>query len=241
MKRSTIVAVSLSLLASTAMAQNLVVKDANAVNQTLQATLSGGLLYPGYITYGLFGGNPKAWALDTNGYGGVNVQNAVTIGSLPALGPVSNTGFNATSIISSPQVNPTVSTSVYVAGQVMGGILSLTVPNSGIVQNANISYASGTMTSQVDLVLFNANPTGGGTTDHAAAAIASADVGKIIGTLHVNDCTLVASTRSVCQSLASSIAYNLPSGTTIYAVPITRGTPTFGASTDVKVTLNVMQ
>jgi len=231
-------------LTAPAMAQNIVVKDANGANQTLCAILST-TLYPCNVVYGLFSGSPKAWTLDTNGYGGVNVQNTVTIGPIPTggntIGSIANTSFGSTSVVTAPQVNPTVSTSAYVSGYVLGGVLSFTVPASGIIQNAAISYASGTMTGQVDLLIFNANPTGGGTTDHAAVAIVAADQGKQIATIHVNDCTLVAASRSNCQALATSVSYSLPSGTTLYAVPVVRSAPTFTSSNDVKVTLDILQ
>lgn len=132
-----------------------------------------------------------------------------------------------------PVITPTISTSAYVTGNVLGGILSFTSqPLTGYATNANVTFDSGTFSGSVDEYLFNASPTGGGTTDHAAFALTAADTGKLIGVLHLSDCTSLGGALAQCQVLYQTQVFTLATGSTIYVVPVVRGTPTFAGAAD---------
>ena len=149
------------------------------------------------------------------------------------------------SVVTSPIVTPTITASTYATGVVLGGIMSFTgQPSTGIITNANVAFNSGTFTDTVDIYLFNASPTGGGTTDHAAFALTSTDSAKLIGILHAADCTSYNTTLAQCQVLYQAQVYTLAaSGTTIYGVAVVRGSwaGSFAGTTDAIFSLNVIK
>ena len=146
-----------------------------------------------------------------------------------------------------PQVTPTITASAYTAGYVVGGVMSFAnavrtqnAINSGRVRNAAIACKSA-QSGEMDLYLFNANPSSSTFTDRAAPAIVAADLAKLIAkiTLAQTD-TSLSSTSTFWQALQLEIAFQLGSGnTTLYGVLVTRGTPTFGSTSDIVVTLGI--
>jgi hypothetical protein len=145
-------------------------------------------------------------------------------------------------------VAPTVTAGAYSAGFCVGGLETFTGaartggPGSGMAQSAAIIDVSG-QDSAIDLVLFNANPTNSTFVDHAACTVNNADLGKIIGIAQATDCTLVGATApGVCQSQQQSVPFALGGGnTSLYAVAIARGTPTYLATTSVTVRLTLLE
>lgn len=143
------------------------------------------------------------------------------------------------------QVRPAVQAAAYAAGQSIGGLLKFNyaAPVSGgaaIVQGVAVTFASGVV-PPMDLVLFSGAPAGGTITDRTAVVIAPADLGKVIGVLHITDATLLgAASPSVMQATTQVMPFDLPSGTSLYGVLIARGAVTLGSTTDVIVSLNVM-
>lgn len=133
---------------------------------------------------------------------------------------------------------PIVTTgSVYTTGFVVGGIQSfISQPAAGgVVMNAevNFSLSSGTFSGSWDLVLFDTSPTGGGTSDNAAYNLTSTDYGKVIGVLHLTDCTPQNAAGTIVQCQVPqpfTQQFNLPTGTTVYGVAVVRGTPTLSAA-----------
>lgn len=154
--------------------------------------------------------------------------------------PLAVSGSSISSI-TAPSVSPTISASAYTAGYVLGGIESFTVPPTGVIQNVITDFNTGAYVGGVSYFIFNANPTGGGTTDHAALAIAAVDMPKLIGVISASSCALAATVTSYCQAQNVSLAYSLPAGTTIYVVKQVVGAPTFTNATDDTDTLDVIQ
>lgn len=153
--------------------------------------------------------------------------------------PCSAVGQCVSGVYSSSQSTPTVSTSAYVSGNVLGGVQQFGMGTGGVITNGEVTFNSGSFTGSVNLILFNAAPTGGGTTDHAALALTATDTAKIIGVLSLSNCTTLNSGTIVqCQaSQATPQVFNLPAGTTIYGVAQVVGTPTFATSADATFTL----
>jgi hypothetical protein len=143
------------------------------------------------------------------------------------------------------QVIPTVQAAAYAAGASIGGLLTFqnasdSPAGSAIIQGASVTFASGVIPS-LDLVLFTAAPAGGTITDRVAVAIATPDLGKVVGVLHLNDTTLLgASAPSVVQTTAAVMPFDLTVGTSIYGVLIARAAVTLGSASDAIVSLNVL-
>lgn len=145
-------------------------------------------------------------------------------------------------------VTPTVTVGAYSAGFCVGGLMTFNNatrpggPGSALTQAAVVTDVSG-QDSNIDIVLFRANPTNSTFTDHAACTVANADLTKIVGVIVVNDCHLLSTTApGVCQGQQQAMPLDLGAGnTTAWAVAISRGTPTYTASNNVAVRLEFLQ
>ena len=133
--------------------------------------------------------------------------------------------------------------SAYTAGNAVGGLITLSNINraSGLsvfIQSVVVASKSA-QTAQIDLVFFNANPTGSTCTDKTAFNVATADAAKLVGAAHVSDWTASA-LGSVGQMQQPPIGIT-PTGTAAYACLVTRGTPTFTASSDLTLIVSSVQ
>lgn len=133
--------------------------------------------------------------------------------------------------------------SAYVAGNAVGGLITLSNINraSGLsvfIQSVVVASKS-VQTAQLDLVFFNANPTGSACTDKTAFSVATADAAKLVGAAHVSDWTASA-LGSVGQMQQPPIGIT-PAGTAAYACLVTRGTPTFTATSDLTLIVSSVQ
>jgi hypothetical protein len=166
---------------------------------------------------------------------------AVVVDQRPTELHVGEVGGNATTITAAQTVT---ASSAYASGNAVGGLITVSnvarvSAGSGLIQSVIIDTKSAQTTS-TDLVLFNANPSGSTCTDKTAFSVAAADFDKIIGVAHVTDWTSLG-TPSVGQAQNLAMPFALASGATVYACLVTRGTPTFAATTDVSVTLRVLR
>lgn len=131
-------------------------------------------------------------------------------------------------------LQPTISTTAYAAGQVLGGVMTLT----GALRTAILSgtwmgiqvVEKSTQKSPMDIVLFTQSPTGANFTDHAAA-VWTLDYDKIIGINNIvaaNYSTL-ATSCGVCLGNLNKRVLSTSSGN-LYAVAICNGTPTYASA-----------
>ena len=103
------------------------------------------------------------------------------------------------------QVIPVVQAAAYAVGSSIGGLMTFqnaadTGAGSALIQGASVTFASGVIPT-MDMVLFTSAPAGGTITDRVAVAIATADLGKIVGVLHLADTTLLgAAAPSIVQN-----------------------------------------
>jgi hypothetical protein len=184
---------------------------------------------------------PPAFAGTVSGVAGT--LDVTTVPAPPTAGVPPPILGGVTNAITATQKTLTVSTSGYVAGYVMGGLVTFTMPVTGFIQNATISYASGSYTNETDLILFNAAPTGGGVADSAAVAITATDHAKEIGFIPVTQCASdnASAGSELCEGLNQTIGTVLAAGTTLNVAAVVRGTPTFATAADVIVTLYIVQ
>lgn len=164
-----------------------------------------------------------------------------------------NDGLPTSTVPFSVTAAPTVTAaSAYASGNVVGGLQTFTsalrqqstdVAGSGIgsalLQHVTLNFKS-SQTAQTDLLLFSANPTNSTFTDKAALAVNTADFDKVIAVVHISDCTNLG-TPSSCQSGQLAIPVRNATAATLYGVLVTRGTPTFTATTDLALALDLVQ
>jgi hypothetical protein len=140
--------------------------------------------------------------------------------------------------------------SAYTSGNAVGGLITIANAarvsgsagasgTSGLLQSVSVD-AKSAQTTQMDLLLFNANPSGTTCTDKTALAVAAADWNKWIGTAHITDWTS-GGTPSMGQAQNLAMPYVLASSTTLYGCLVTRSTPTFTATTDISVNFHVLR
>jgi len=158
-------------------------------------------------------------------------------------------GLSATIAITVAQT--VTASSAYTAGNAVGGLITFsnaarasgaagTPGTGGLVQSVVVSSKTA-QSSQMDLILFNANPSGSTCTDKTAVDVVAADFDKIVGIAHVTDWTALGSTRSAGQAQSLAMPYALVSATALYGCLVTRGTPTFGSTSDITVSLRAIR
>jgi hypothetical protein len=142
---------------------------------------------------------------------------------------------------------PTITSgSAYASGNVigtkmtfagLGRVIGLTglIQMGLLVSKSNQSFAA-------DLILFHTDPAASTFTDKTALAVNAADFDKILGKIAFASTDWTnAGTPSFAQQTALAMAYKVATGATdIYGVLVSRGTPTFGSTSDLKVTVKAL-
>ena len=140
---------------------------------------------------------------------------------------------------------PTVTaSSAYATGNQVGTKLTLAnaarvASGSGVIQSVILNSKSA-QTAQFDVIFFSSDPTGTTFTDKTAVAVAVADFDKVLGVAHITDWTAMGTT-SVGTLTGVGLPFALPSGTAIYAMIVVRGTPTFTFTTDLSLSVRILQ
>jgi len=135
------------------------------------------------------------------------------------------------------KVTPTVTAGAYTANDVVGGLLTFGGLRNGTLQAITICD-NATQAVNYLLVLFESAPTT--IADNATFDIADADLDKII----YQDSLTSASERQAFTDNSYHYLYGLSvplwsAGGTVYGFLITTSTPTYAATSDITVTLQV--
>lgn len=155
-----------------------------------------------------------------------------------------STGFPVTYRASQ---TPTVTVGAYSAGNVVGGLLTFAPlvrrdGGSGILNTATLRDKAG-QGGTYDLFLFDAAPTT--QTDKTAVALTAADLAKCIGVLTFAAVKLgAASTMGVSSLNSANLSIKVGggggSGSSVFGILVTRGTPTYASTSDISVDLLVI-
>jgi hypothetical protein len=134
------------------------------------------------------------------------------------------------------KVTPTITAGAYIANDVIGGLLTFGGLRNGMLQSITICDNAAQSVDYL-LVLFESAPTG--ISDNASFVIADADLDKII----YQD-GLYVSNRQAFSTNSYHYLYGLSvpiwaAGGTVYGFLITTGTPTYAATSDITVTLQI--
>jgi hypothetical protein len=133
----------------------------------------------------------------------------------------------------------TVNTAVYVAGDTVGGLITLANAvrvsgGSAILQSLMLTDRSNQKPTG-NLLIFNASPAAATTTDHAAFA-ASTDDFKIVARIPVTTVDWISIASQAYANPASlGRLCKAASGTSLFAVFVTDGVPDFVAATDFQI------
>lgn len=153
-------------------------------------------------------------------------------------------GGNSNSV----SVTPTITAGAYVAGNCVGGILTLTNllrvggPGTGIWQSMLV-IDKGNQKAPLDVLLFDSNPSGGTYTDHVAISSLTTDLSKLIRRVSIaaTDYVTVNGVAIADLSSIARIIKGAAAATTLYAVLNTSGTPTYASTSDLTVRFGALQ
>ncbi len=151
---------------------------------------------------------------------------------------VGEVGGNA--IIISPTVTTTNFATPYSAGDVVGAKLTLTnavrvTSGSGVLDSIYVQE-KGSQAAVLDILIFNADPSNGTYTDNGAFTANDTDMAMCIARIHIAAADYVATGGYTSASLGGLGKTVVASGSAnLYAVIITSGTPTYAATTSLKV------
>lgn len=143
-------------------------------------------------------------------------------------------------------VSPVVSATTYSSGQVIGGLIAFanaarTSGGTGLIQAVSATFLSGAIPS-LDIIFFNSQPSASTINDAATFAIASANMVNIVGVAHVNDSALLGtSAPSIVQADQLALPFDLSGGTTLYAALVARSSATLTSTSDMTVTVSILQ
>lgn len=142
-------------------------------------------------------------------------------------------------------ITPTITAaSLYTSGKILGGKLSFTSAartngGSGVIRQAMVAKKAN-LGSTIDLLVFNADPAGT-FTDQQDLPDLSAELGKLAGVIRCDvqidagNCKLMLAQQ---QDLMFKIA---AANTTLYVVPVMRGSETYPAASSIVVSLGILQ
>jgi hypothetical protein len=174
----------------------------------------------------------------------VNLANAtdIQVSSAPEASELHLGEIGGSSKIVTPTI--TVSTSVYEAGDCVGGKITLTDAmrvsgGSGVLQSITVIDVSATKPA-LELLLFNADPTAATLTDQAAVAL-STDITKVMHRIpiYTSDYATVASV-SIADITVNKVVEAVGSDN-LYAAIVATGAHDFVAVTDLKMSFGFLQ
>jgi hypothetical protein len=185
---------------------------------------------------------------------GANTIGAVTQASGPwtvtpqatenHIGEVGGNAFSVTNDMTTTSATTTT-------GQSIGGLQTLANAvrvsgsvgasgTSGYIQTINVSFTDAIGAGPLDVVYFNANPTGSTCTNDSAFILANADRDKVIGIVHVTDFTSL-NTAVVAQANNQSMLYTVASATSIYACVVARASFVIAGTTNASLVTRVVR
>ena len=169
---------------------------------------------------------------------GAPTVNIGTGGAGSATSPL--TSASASGIFS---VTPTVQAAAYANGNVIGGLQTIATglgPNGTATLTDVIIDLKSTQTQEIDVLIFNANPSNSTFTDKAALAVNTADAFKTFAPIQVTQYVSLGTPTAMFANAISTTIQADSSGN-IYVLPVARGAITFASTSDVQITLKAVK
>lgn len=141
---------------------------------------------------------------------------------------------------------PTIDTAAYASGDLIGDKIELTnaartAAGSGIIQSISIIDDDGEEAA-MDVLFFDTDPTNTTFTDNDPVDIDEADLENYIGHASVASADYSSFASNSAASVQNvGIPFDLASGTSIWAVIVSRGTPTYTATDDLTLRVGILR
>lgn len=146
------------------------------------------------------------------------------------------------------RMNPTIQTSLYASGKVIGGLITLTDAmrkegKSGLISNLVARIASSTVYPALEITLFSDNPSASTVGDNQAFALNNADIGKCIAVFNINKSDYVLTGNSYrAKSMDSYQGVEpLANSKNLYAVIVAKEDVTFASDHALFIKLDVLR
>jgi hypothetical protein len=171
------------------------------------------------------------------GVGGATISDQGAPGTVPWL--VQTNGHVSIALV------PTITTVIYATGNLMGGKLVA----AGMMNAARLGGRIRTISiadkanqkAAIDVVCWGADPSGTTFTDHAALAVAAADLLKLVGHVSILAADYISFSANALAT-KNNINWSLKSTTTsLWFAMIARGTPTYASVSDLQLTVDFSQ
>jgi hypothetical protein len=165
--------------------------------------------------------------------GGAAAEQLVT-GAIPAVG-----------LTIQLSANPVIQAALYAAGNSVGGLLTFNnayrgVTNPVTLQDLIVTDKSG-QNAPLTILFFDSNPTNGNYADKTAVTFGT-DFPKIIGKVNVQTTDYDTINAKGIAHIKNISAILVPNATTtLYAVIVTTGTPTYVSTSDITLKLKLYQ
>lgn len=139
-------------------------------------------------------------------------------------------------------ITPTISTSAYGGGDNIGGLLKFKTPdlteNQRVLLQSMVLTDANTQQAAINCVFFREKPALTTFTDNGILTVNDADLPKIIHSQSIS--TYIAFSNNAFSS-SGAIAVPLFYTDAIYAALVTTGTPTYAATNDISLSINLIQ
>lgn len=143
-------------------------------------------------------------------------------------------------------VTPTISTSAYASGDVVGGLMTFSNAarisgGSGIIQSILVLDKTQAQRAAMDLLFFDRSVTVA--SDNAAVAMSDGDMAYCLGVIAIGPYN-TAWPGTPLNSLSTLLNVGLPfvlNGTDLFMVAVVRATPTYVGTSDLVFTLGILQ
>jgi hypothetical protein len=139
---------------------------------------------------------------------------------------------------------PTITASVYSAGNSVGGKQTLSnavrTAGTGILESLTLLDRAN-QKAAMTVYIFDADPTNATLADHGAFVFSTDDL-KVIAQISIAAGDYVTTnSKAIAVESGLSIALKTASGTTLYAVAVTSGTPTYASTSDLQFVYGILQ
>jgi len=147
------------------------------------------------------------------------------------------------------EVTPTIQAAAYAANDQLGELMTLSggvrfseASSGSLLKNLTI-LDKASQSSTLDVYLFDASPTVA-SADNAALDISDAEMAdKCIGVIKVasGDYTVLANSTLATVSVSDTLLKAIDGATAIFAIMASRGTPTYGSTSDLVLRFGIEQ
>jgi hypothetical protein len=138
-------------------------------------------------------------------------------------------------------VTPTVDTLIYASGDLIGGLLTFDGVRliGGAVIKTITLVDQAKQNAAIDLILFGGNLSGTTLTNNGVLDVADADLLTYLGHVSIPAANYAPFNDNSAATVKDINLYLLPAatGTAIYGLLVSRGTPTYAASTDLQLSV----